>query len=346
MSLPLLLLAASGSVMVYGGPKPEPTATYKDWVTGCDNLRNCSAVALEPVASAESQRNGRLEILIEQPAAHQLDPVVTIRVPADAAEPESLTLHIGDTSIALPPAADGRFVFRGPAARALVLKLRSGTWAVMRDGGEQDIASASLAGLTAALLRIDDQQGKVGTPHALSRPGKRLPHGDLHGYGVSLSRPARSERPPTAPDAKAMAELRASDRCGADSARSAPPRMVRLDSDSTMMIMPWQCGNGAYNLYSNIMIVNGFGEIRPAVFDYDNGITGDGPSNVLVNVSWDAKKRVLEGFARHRGFGDCGRVDRYIWDGEKFMLSEQLLMPECRMAFDRIRTWTVDVADR
>jgi hypothetical protein len=94
------------------------------------------------------------------------------------------------------------------------------------------------------------------------------------------------------------------------------------------------------------MIVNEAGQMKPAIFDYDNGITGDGPSNVVVNAIWDDDKRILESFIKHRGIGDCGRVDRYIWGGAKFMLSEQLVMPECRMAFDRIRTWKVDVADR
>jgi hypothetical protein len=52
------------------------------------------------------------------------------------------------------------------------------------------------------------------------------------------------------------------------------------------------------------------------------------------------------GATRFRAIGDCGRTDRYIWDGSKFRLSEQLVMPECRGSFDRIRVWKVDVVDR
>jgi Protein of unknown function (DUF1176) len=194
-------------------------------------------------------------------------------------------------------------------------------------------------------MRIDEQQGKDGTPRALVRTGKRVPYDDLPGYRVSLTRSERSNRPPAAPDASAIAELYTRDRC--DSGRSpTPPRILRLDDEHTLLIVTWLCGSGAYNLYSNIMIVDDAGQIRPAIFDYDNGITGDGPSNVLVNVGWDDGNRMLKSFIKHRGIGDCGRLDRYIWSGEKFMLSEQWAMPECRMAYDKIRTWKVAVVDR
>jgi hypothetical protein len=86
--------------------------------------------------------------------------------------------------------------------------------------------------------------------------------------------------------------------------------------------------------------------VRPAEFDYDNGITGDGPSNVQAEVVWLTNERVLESATRFRAIGDCGRTDRYIWDGSKFRLSEQLVMPECRGSYDRIRVWKVDVVDR
>jgi hypothetical protein len=124
------------------------------------------------------------------------------------------------------------------------------------------------------------------------------------------------------------------------------PRFIRLDSDSTLGIVPWRCGNGAYVRYSSIMIVNGFGEVRAAEFDYDNGITGDGPGNVQAEVVWLEKERVLESATRFRAIGDCGRTDRYVWDGGKFRLIEQRVMPECRGSFDRIRVWKVDVAER
>ena len=342
----LFLFATMNSISLYSGPRPEETVTYKDWVTGCDNVRNCAAVALEVGPSGTDGRTDHLEIMIEQPLARHLGPSVSLKFPFSVAPQPHLRLFVDQNEFKIPMPVDQRIKIEGAAARKLIGQMLKGNWALLLDVEGKTVARASLSGLTASLLRVDEQQGKVGTPSALVRPGKRVPFDDLPGYSVSLTRPSKSLRPPAMLSAAAIAGLRANDQCTTDVDTPAIPQIVRLDSDNSMAIMPWRCGNGAYNLYSNILIINGFGEVRPATFDYDNGIAGDGPSNVLVNVAWDNDKRVLEGFARHRGIGDCGRVDRYIWNGDKFMLSEQLVMPECRMAFDRIRTWKVDVVDR
>jgi hypothetical protein len=345
MFVSFALLIAAFSLSLYMGPRPEATTTFRDWATGCDNERNCSAIALAPVAVDIDGPFDYLQIQIEQASAHHLDPVVSIKLPTAAKDIGQMMLRVDGSVIMLPESANGRFVFTGMTARDLLQKMRSGHRATLRDREGAVIAVASLMGLTAALLRIDEQQGKDGTPRALVRTGKRVPYDDLPGYRVSLTRLARSNRPPASPDAKAIAQFSANNGC--DSGRSpTPPRILRLDDEHTLMIAPWHCGSGAYNLYSTIMIVNDAGKIRPAIFDYDNGITGDGPSNVLVNVAWDDENRVLESFIKHRHTGNCGRVDRYIWSGEKFMLSEQWAMPECRMAYDKIRTWRVDVVDR
>lgn len=345
MPMPPLLLAAMATLSLYRGPAPETTVTFRDWIAGCDNERNCAAAALAPVAGDAGP--GHLDIMIEQPLARHLDPVVTIAVPAGLNLASGAELLIDGAAIALPTAEAGRFEVRGTPARALVLALRSAHVAAIHDGSGKQLARASLAGLTAALLRIDDQQGKVGTPRALARPGTRRSADHLPGFSVSLTRPARSERPPTVPDATALAKLRAGEACTTDINRpAAEPQMVRLDAESTLLIMPWRCGDGAYNHSADIMIVNGFGELRPATFDFDNGVTGDGPGNLLVNAGWLDGERVLESHFLHRAVGDCGRVDRFIWDGKQFRLSEQRVMPECRGSMARITVWKVDVAER
>ena len=340
-----LMLFAAESTSLYTGPHPEETAVYDNWITGCDNERNCSAIALRPTDQPDNVSFGHLEVLIEQ-LPHHHQPTVTIKLPMLASNSAKYTLYVDLNPIALPSPQNGRYIISGPNARLLIQKMQTAAWVTLRVPGGAAAARASLLGLNAALGRIDDQQGKSGTPQALRHVGTKKSSG-APGYGVWLTRPARPIRPPAAPDAGAMAALRDADQCKAENDNApAAPRVVRLDYNNSLMIMPWACANGAYNHYSNIMIVNDSGQVTPATFDYDNGITGEGPSNVLVNVAWYDSKRELESFVRHRGTGDCGRVDRFIWNGEQFLLAEQQIMPECRMAFDRIRTWKVDVVDR
>ncbi|MFN3748339.1 MAG: DUF1176 domain-containing protein [Sphingorhabdus sp.] len=332
------------SVSIYSGPRPEETAVFKDWVTGCDNVRNCTAIALEPMERAEADQ---LEVLIEQPLAHHLDPVVTVKLRVFHASDEQYRLYVDDEKVSHLAQFDGRWVFKGPAARSLVSSMRDGGVMTAKDVRGNAVAVASLAGLTAALLRIDEQQGKQGTARALAKPGKGIPYDDLPGYSVTLGRPGPTDRVPKMPSPDVTVKLAANETCAIDENQPvAASKVYRLDGEHSLLLMPWRCGNGAYNLYSNIMIVDYFGTPRVAEFDYDTGFTGDGPSNVLVNVIWDRDQRVLESFNKFRGLGDCGRIDRFIWDGAKFRLSEQLIMPECRGAFDRIRTWKADVVDR
>jgi hypothetical protein len=343
----LLSFGKEPEVWLYGGPKPGSTATYKDWVTGCDNERNCSAIALVTPKAHDDGNVDHLEVLIEQPLPHHLDPTVSVKRPFEERPESELELRLDATRIDLPPLTDGRYVFSGPKARALVLNMREGTWIALSSPQGFDIARASLAGLTASLLKIDERQQKEDTPRALGRIGTRKPFDPLPGYRVSLTRPARSDSPPAVLDAEARSAKYRGIGCGdpvVDPSRGM--KTARLDAQSTLVIIPWACVTGPYNIHANIVIADNAGKVRNATFDYDNGVTGEGPGNVVLNAAWDDGKRELESFIKSRGIGDCGRIDRFIWDGERFRLSEQLIMPECRGAYDRIRVWKTEVVDR
>ncbi|WP_181883601.1 DUF1176 domain-containing protein [Sphingorhabdus pulchriflava] len=340
-----LPLAAILSQSLYSEPQPEDIAVYQNWITGCDNMRNCAAVALQAPTSGTDGNTDHLEAMVEIPLAAHIAPTVAFRFPATLRHRPDLRIFVDQLEVPLSSAGIGHFKIAGAKARRIVQSMRKGQWVYLRDVKGEAVARTSLAGLTAALLRIDKQQGKLETPDAIVRRGKRIAYDDLPGYSVSLSRPAVPTSPPTEPKSKALDDNR--EQCGGDAPEeTSKPSFVRLDSDNSLAIVPWACGSGAYVRYSSIMIISNQGEIRPAEFDYDNGITGDGPSNVQAEVIWLEKERVLESATRFRAIGDCGRTDRYIWDGYKFRLSEQLVMPECRGSFDRIRVWKTEVADR
>lgn len=346
MPTPVLLLAMIESVSLYTGPRPEETATYQHWITGCDNVRNCSTVALQAPTTGTDDVTDHLEAMIEKPLAKHIAPSVQFRFPSMLKHMGNLRIFVDQVAVPLPPVEAGIVRIEGPQARMLVQTMRKGAWVYLRDTDGKAVARTSLAGLTAALLRIDEQQGQQDTPEALARPGKRVPYDDLPGYRVSLTRPGgESRRSKAEPKTAKLPDNR--DQCGTSAPEETfKPSFYRLDEEHSMAIVPWACGNGAYVRYSNIMIINDWGEVRSAEFDFDNGITGDGPSNVQAEVVWLEKERVLESVTRFRAIGDCGRTDRYIWDGSKFRLSEQLVMPECQGSYDRIRVWKVDVVDR
>jgi hypothetical protein len=344
MSPLLLMIAAANVVSLYYGPAPEETKTYKDWIVGCDNQRNCATIGLISAESESDPAVEHLRIVIEQPVARLSDPAVTITVPQRAAEESDQRLYLDGSVIATPPIAEDRVLIKGRKARSFLRKLAMGRVAAMRGNDGGDIAVASLAGLAAALLRIDDQQDRADTLGALYRRGSRKLPDTLPGYSVSVPQPARSQRPPYEPSAKALREWYSKDQCADYVAIPDPvPAVARLGDNSTLVVLPWRCNNGVYSLYATVMVSDDWGVWKPAEFDFDTGASGEGPGNVLVNPTWRNGVRVLESVSRLRATADCGRIDRFIWDGVKFRLSEQLVMPECRGSPERIRVWRVDV---
>ena len=54
------------------------------------------------------------------------------------------------------------------------------------------------------------------------------------------------------------------------------------------------------------------------------------PPFSLLNADFDPKTMTLSDFQKARGLGDCGRLDRFLWDGKAFQPLEIDYMPECR----------------
>ena len=77
--------------------------------------------------------------------------------------------------------------------------------------------------------------------------------------------------------------------------------------------------------------------------------SGPAPEQTATYGDWITgcdSARMLENHILHRAIGDCGRIDRFIWDGKQFRLAEQRVMPECRGSMARIRVWKVDLVER
>jgi hypothetical protein len=104
----LFLFASVNSISLYSGPRPEETVTYKDWVTGCDNIRNCEAVVLEVGPSGTDGRTDHLEIMIEQPLARHLGPSVSLKFPFSVASQRDLRLFVDQNEVKIPAPVDRR----------------------------------------------------------------------------------------------------------------------------------------------------------------------------------------------------------------------------------------------
>ena len=323
-SSPVLFLALAA---VIAQPQPGRLRTFGDWTVGCDNVRRCRAVALVP--DAES-RDDYLLLVVTRDAAPSARPVLQLST-ADGL-PGSVTLRV-----------DGRPVL--PIARAALLplppELAGGRRATLTDGAGRTLASASLAGLSAAFLYMDEQQRRLGTVGALIRRGPR-PDSAVSAPPPlpRIVQPRPGLAPPRALAPAAVARLRGP---GCDEAPvPAASHAVRLDARHSLVLVRRPCDDGAYNLMSDAHIVDEAGRTRPARFDVPTGMDGSF-GNRLVNADWDPARRRLGDFVKARGLGDCGGRSSFAWDGARFRLVHHEAMGECRGSVDYITTWRAAV---
>jgi hypothetical protein len=207
------------------------------------------------------------------------------------------------------------------------------------------VGTVSLAGSSAALLYMDEQQKRLGTETALVRPGTRpaaaVPPPPL--LPVVRMAPAPRGAPIKLGNARLKA-IRLKAGCGIDEVGGPIEEEIYQLSPGKALLM-LSCGSGAYNVSYVPHLLTVQGKTVKAVyapFDVTPEWWDDGKP-VLVNAEWDVEHRTLGAFSKGRGLGDCGETRSYAWDGARFRLVEQAEMHECRGSTDYITTWRSDV---
>ena len=330
MILSFLLLAAAGAA-----PGPAPAAapgeikTFRDWTVGCDNGRACQAVGLMPENDMEAATAA-----VSRSAEPGAAPVAWLNVREGT---PAAAIVDGRRFPLRPSPADAGF--RPADAAAFVAALAAGRSAAVTDAAGKKLGALSVAGLSAALLYMDEKQGRLGTVTALVRkgpaPASAVPPAPA--LPVIVSAPA-SSKPARRPTPAQIKSARAGNACDDPSAEQ-PPQASRLDAATTLVLVPLACGSGAYNFLSIPLLLDESGKARPVKL-----VPGEEAG--LYNAEWDAKARRLGTYMKGRGLGDCGTTQTFAWDGSRFRLAEQTEMGECRGSLDYITTWRARVVQR
>lgn len=321
--------AAAVALGAFAAPPAVPAyREFKDWVVACDNARRCDArlapesgdpsdlrLAISRFAGPEG--TAQIELNADKPLppqALQLD-----GKPIDAADqpgPKSAWQDDGEGGNRLeeePALRLGRQLAQG---RSLTVQTR------------QAPVRLSLDGLAAALLFMDDVQGRVGTVTAWRDPGSapasRVPP------EPSLPVLGAAPVPPPLPDADAFAARVRSrnaallaQRC--DTARGAPAGMVdqALPLTASEALVMLNCWNGAYQSAALVLRVprNAPENARPVSLPAVPGglprSKADDPA-VLSEPFYDPETGALTTYAKGRGIGDCGYALGWVFDGAVF----------------------------
>lgn len=342
------LTLALALMLQSAAPQPATVQIFSDWAVACDNGRRCEAVSLGDF------NEGSMALSISRDAAPRAVASLTI----DAGlEPD--TLPAGPFRLMTDRGAlirDG--VTRAALLEGLTLPLNTATFALLRPAAGLDLRDragrvhrhASLAGLTAAMLYVDDGQRRLNTVTALVRPGRGMaalvppaPPLPVIRHPAPTAGVARPMAAPSAAEQAAM-QRRAGCDTPVEAGAARPP--IRIDAQHHLFLLP--CELFAYN--ATVVPFIGVTEVTTAVWTharFDDAVpegmeTADGGRR-MINGDWIADRRELAADARGRGLGDCGTGTAYAWDGRRFRLTHARSMPVCRGAMQWLTVWRAEV---
>ncbi|WP_322022428.1 DUF1176 domain-containing protein [Burkholderia sp. BCC1977] len=208
----------------------------------------------------------------------------------------------------------------------------------------------SLSGLNAALLLIDDTQGRIGTVTALLRKGTR----------PASSVPAAPALPPAPVPAPRVADLTPAEqrplvdavfdrfsgnvkRCAADAGdemsaqdRRKTATATAISTTDAIVSIPCQTSS-AYNHTDLWYRVHRTAPYAPTPLDFgEHASAGLDPAsfaNQLTEASYDPVHAMLSSLDRVRGAGDCGSSASWVFDGRRFVLNDVAMHGTCNGLF-------------
>lgn len=326
----LAALTTALTLLLVGGADASGVNGFKDWRVICDNLNTCVAFATPAdeadIAWLRLERSGDAGAAVK----------IVIAVFAED-DPEvgggPWVVRIDGKPVpglaALNPVQDGTGFWRADvplaSTRRLALAARDGlSLTLTRRGGAP--VSISLSGGAAALIWIDEQQGRIGSPTALSRAKGRPLVIAVPAKPAITAGPAQPQTglPKTMP----ASVLKAIGDCE-DLAETGSSAIIARLSPGVVLYAP-VCSRGAYNEVFNLVLADEAGRgARTIALPQAQGF---GPETLIdpMNLDYDPEHRILSSFAKGRGIGDCGDATQWVWDGKAFQLLSMIVMPDCR----------------
>ena len=302
--------------------------TFGDWSLACDNVRMCTAIGY----SAENASNAYMTLT--RTAGPSGTPVVVFAVTSDGpARPRKLVVMLhrrGEVDIVLGPldALSDGYVARArvaPGMGAVVaVSLREASTITVRlvdKANRDESGDVLLHGSTAALLAMDDHQGRLGTSTALVGFGR----------GPASTVPREDALPAVFP--KRITHIGTPGHPGINPAghtdavcENAGELWFRLANGRQIRGVCINGGayNTAYRFYDAATK-----PLRVVPFRIPWKHTGT-DDDVLVNPSLSADGMMLSSFFKDVGLGTCGEAADWIWDGSAFRLFRFREMRECR----------------
>ena len=303
---------------------------HEDWMLVCDNTRTCRAVGYQRFF----EDSEAVSVLLTREAGpHQpvrgkvkigeldLDDAVFESLVSDA----SLSLVINGQTMGAVAVDPG---FLGAELSDEMITTLLG--ALRRDSVIEWVHGQhrwrlSDTGASAVLLKMDDVQGRIGTPGALVRKGERkeadvlpaLPLPVVTRVPVDVSQavvlPSGDER---ALRAALLASVEDETECSGlamPDEGGEPLDVVRLSP--SRLVVTVSCWLAAYNGGAGVWVINDTKPYQPVL------VTGSA-------TEFDGE--TVAAIHKGRGLGDCYAMDEWTWDGEAYVHTLSSTTGQCR----------------
>ena len=312
----------------------------RDWVVGCDNTRWCEGRGLPETAGAA------LDMRVQRAPGPRGAVTVRLLLPEPLKGREA-TLDGGTVRLA---AADWKEVGDASTGVELVSQRSEVALAFLRQarnaerltlGTGTETSEVSLSGLAAALLLIDEVQGRVGTVTALGRPGPRpdsaVPPADpkpvlkAARYDGHLSEReiARLTSAMRRQHAKLLKDRECFDLEEGGTFDTAMP----LSGAEALVFV--ECWRGAYQSTSVGFRVARKDPARSELLSVPmpgwawRGRPKQSSQSEFTNAEYDPRSGTLWHSAKGRGLGDCGESTEWVFDGQRFHVASHAFMGRC-----------------
>lgn len=323
LALPLTVSAADTTLPFY--------AEYQSWLVACDNTGRCTARAFaldggpatDITLTRDAGPDGKISATIRGQDAFTGDDLTLDGQPLPLGA--GWRLESNDDGTSLTAQSFG-------AVEALIQALRNGA-----SLGLGPTMTVPLGGISAALLRMDAAQGRVGTVTALLNPGDK----SAAMVPPALPEPVIAARPilatlsaDEAAKLIAAAQQQSSARMTQEQCDAQPgeitPEADALSAKTALVLLP--CLMGAYQAsYLGVLIDREQQTISKLVLPlaFQGNPAPDDPADMLIEPAFDANTATLSMVSKGRGLADCGLSASWVWTGTGFQLSALTYQDAC-----------------
>lgn len=320
-----LLIATGLAATGHAAEPPDVGFTHKDWELSCDNTRTCRAAGYH----VEDKDDAAVSVLLTRKAGPDEPVTAQVQLGSYSDNDGATAARAGVTTMKVDARALGTVridprtltaTLSPQQTDALIEALtKTGTPRWSNRGGSWTLSGA---GATAVLLKMDEFQGRVGTPGALVRKGTKSEDSVPPALPapVVVAAPVQTGKASLPRDAvKALlAELRKSlgdGECeGLAAGAKGEPAIEKLAPGK--LLVSTQCWTGAYNAGFAYWVVNAQPPYAP---------------DLVTDQASSYAKGTVTAAQKGRGLGDCGSREQWTWDGKRFVQTLAETSGMCRL---------------